>query len=129
LEHPNVQKYLCYSIHSTESELKENLYEVYLCSKLCDSNLNKEILLQQDKEKNFEDEVLLSWSSQISGGILALHERYMIHRDIKPENILIFKNNTEKKEDWELYISDFGITKQLSYNLENTMSYKGKKTK
>lgn len=53
--------------------------------------------------------VTIAW--QIASALVYMHENQVAHRDIKPENIL-FTGST--REDVFVYITDFGIAKDLS---------------
>eukprot|EP01017_Pseudomicrothorax_dubius_P046807 TRINITY_DN8300_c0_g1_i1.p1 TRINITY_DN8300_c0_g1~~TRINITY_DN8300_c0_g1_i1.p1 ORF type:complete len:257 (-),score=42.59 TRINITY_DN8300_c0_g1_i1:99-869(-) len=53
------------------------------------------------KKRNFAEQEIKDYISQLAKGVLYLHKRHVIHRDLKLENILIDENG-------KLKITDFG---------------------
>ena len=69
--------------------------------------------IDKHKEDNtlIEKNIICTIIKQICIGIKEIHNKKIVHRDIKPENIFI-------KENLNIKIGDFGISKQLnSYNI------------
>lgn len=63
-------------------------------------------------KEGLKEETSINYLNQMCEGLIALHELNIVHRDIKPGNIL-FKN------DGTLAITDFGVAKDLTNNLED----------
>lgn len=66
-------------------------------------------------EQLLENLPYLQVLTQIASGLDYLHSRGLVHGDIKPDNILIFKNGDTS--DGTVKLSDFGISKELSFGL------------
>ena len=49
---------------------------------------------------------LKKWATDMTKGLLALHNHKIVHRDLKPSNVLIFDRNVAK-------LADFGISREL----------------
>lgn len=94
LNHPNVIKVLDHGV--TEA-----------CIYYAMEHLSLGDLSQRLKREKATPEEAVSFTLQISSGVMALHEKNIVHRDIKPSNMLF------KTED-SLVIADLGIAKDLS---------------
>ena len=58
-------------------------------------------------------EKAIDYVCQIADALVAIHAHGIVHRDLKPDNIML-------REDGELVLTDFGIAKDLSRNLNQT---------
>jgi serine/threonine protein kinase len=72
--------------------------------------------LMKTKKLEFHEKIEIV--KRISLGIQYLHGKNLIHRDLKPENILI----NEFEGNFEVKITDFGISKQLKPDTTTTFT-------
>ncbi|GET86633.1 protein kinase, putative [Leishmania tarentolae] len=65
---------------------------------------------------------LLPIATQVSDGLVYLHEQHIVHRDIKPENILVNRNG-------QAFLADFGVAELMDAKAGQptvaTLAYQG----
>ena len=65
-----------------------------------------------------EPEKALDYVCQIADALVAVHANGVVHRDLKPDNIML-------RENGDLVLTDFGIAKDLSRNMNQTTRGEG----
>lgn len=70
------------------------------------------------KNGTFSEPQLATVARQVLAGLSYLHKNKIVHRDIKPANLLVNKN-------FEVKISDFGVSKVMCRMLDTCKSYVG----
>lgn len=104
LNHPNIVK--TYGIFFGNEKYRPSILLEY-----CSSDLKKSI-------KKLTNEQRVSIIFEISNAMMKVHSLNIIHRDLKPCNILLDENNHAK-------VSDFGLSKIMSYQSQTEMSFVG----
>ena len=94
IDHPNVIPIY---------EAGEHDGQLYLAMRFVDGQDLKTILQRDGK---LAPQRALDLLGQVAGALDAAHRRALVHRDVKPANVLL-------DEDDHVYLTDFGITKQL----------------
>ena len=94
LDHPNVIPIY---------EAGERDGQLYLAMRYVDGSDLKTIIQREDK---LAPQRALAILAQVAGALDAAHRRGLVHRDVKPANVLLDENA-------HVYLTDFGITKQL----------------
>ena len=95
---------------------KENTY--YLILEKMDGDLN---MMLNNYKNGMPSKLIRKIFSQINSGLKIMYNQGKVHRDLKPENIL-FSYTNDKKTDFIIKISDFGIAKDLKITKEGTKS-------
>jgi ABC-type branched-subunit amino acid transport system substrate-binding protein/DNA-binding beta-propeller fold protein YncE len=94
LDHPNVIPIY---------EAGEHDGQLYLAMRFVEGSDLRTLL---DAEGKLPSERALEILAQVAGALDSAHRRALVHRDVKPANVLLDR-------DGHVYLSDFGITKQL----------------
>ena len=94
LDHPNVIPIY---------EAGEHDGQLYLAMRFVEGSDLKSVL---EREGRLRPERALDVLAQVAGALDAAHRRALVHRDVKPANVLM-------GEEGHVYLTDFGITKQL----------------
>jgi len=97
--HPNIVSIL---------DIFEENNTAYLVMQYIEGKLLSEII--EEKEKIAEP-VVLNYAKQICNALEEIHSKRILHLDLKPSNIII-------DEDDNVYIFDFGISKQFDKSAE-----------
>ncbi len=101
LDHPNVIPIY---------EAGERDGQLYLAMRYVEGSDLKTII---EREGKLEPERALRIVAQVAAALDAAHRRALVHRDVKPANVLV-------DEDGHVYLTDFGITKQLGGDSTDT---------
>ena len=105
-----------YSVKYIDHYETNNEYNLIL--ELCDCNL-RDILNEYKKiNKGLPINIIKKILKQLNVVMKKMNESNITHRDIKPENILI-KFLDEKKEDFNIKLSDYGAGKELNSTKSN----------
>ncbi|CAD8079658.1 unnamed protein product [Paramecium sonneborni] len=75
-------------------------------------------IIKSQNGKQFPQNQILDWFTQICLALKHVHDRKILHRDLKCQNIFLTKNNRIK-------LGDFGIARVLSHTLENAKTQIG----
>jgi ABC-type branched-subunit amino acid transport system substrate-binding protein/DNA-binding beta-propeller fold protein YncE len=94
LDHPNVIPIY---------EAGERDGQLYLAMRFVDGSDLKTVL---EHEGKLAPERALAALAQVASALDAAHRRALVHRDVKPANVLL-------DEEGHVYLTDFGITKQM----------------
>ena len=97
-----------YSLKYIESFKDDNYY--YIISELCDCDLDKEIRRYNGL---FPIEKIKKILTQLNNVFTLMNIKKILHRDIKPQNILVKYTNNDKT-DFDVKLSDYGISKKLT---------------
>ncbi len=106
LDHPNVIPIY---------EAGEHDGQLYLVMRFVEGSDLKTAL---EREQRLSPERVVAVLAQVAGALDAAHRRGLVHRDVKPANVLL-------DEEGHVYLTDFGITKQLGGDSTDTAQVVG----
>ena len=99
IDHPNIIKFK--EVFMTIKPIEQlNIIMEYANGGDINQKIKKQI------SKNFEENLLIDWLTQLCHALQYIHHKKIIHRDIKPANI--FLNNLG-----QIKLGDFGVSKNL----------------
>ena len=101
LDHPNVIPIY---------EAGEHDGQLYLAMRFVEGSDLRTLL---DAEGKLAPERALEILAQVAGALDSAHRRALVHRDVKPANVLLDR-------DGHVYLTDFGITKQVGGDSTDT---------
>jgi YVTN family beta-propeller protein len=101
LDHPNVIPIY---------EAGEHDGQLYLAMRFVEGSDLKTVL---EHEGPLSPQRALAVLAQVAGALDAAHRRGLVHRDVKPANVLL-------DEEGHVYLTDFGITKQMGGDSTDT---------
>ncbi len=93
----------------------------YLVLEKMDGDLS---MMLDDYENGMPSKLIRKIFLQINSGLKIMKKKGKAHRDLKPENIL-FSYTNDKKTDFIVKISDFGLSKDLTSKTKETSSLGG----
>ena len=93
--HPNIMKIIHYF------ENPEYIFHIISENYQCD--LADFIKMQYNKQKYFQESLVLSFFTQICLGIKYIHDLNILHRNINPSNILLISNKIVKISNFDVY--------------------------
>ena len=109
-EHPRIPRLLAY--------FQENS-----CLYLAQEYIEGEDLAQELKAKGvWNEEKIRQLLGELLPVIQFIHENKVIHRDLKPANIMRRSTSTIMAKKGDLILIDFGISKDLSANVQQTIA-------
>ncbi|EFC49374.1 predicted protein [Naegleria gruberi] len=124
-------------------EYKNNLkgeieYALSIVMACCDLGSLEDVILNFSNSYGNEfisGELKLNWMIDITRSLVFFHKRKLVHLDIKPDNILLQSKKTndtnlsykEIIENAQIYLSDFGLTREFKVGDSPLMSITGSK--
>eukprot|EP00041_Stephanoeca_diplocostata_P021383 m.497130 g.497130 ORF g.497130 m.497130 type:complete len:645 (+) comp21813_c1_seq4:293-2227(+) len=101
---------------------------VNIVTEFCDGgDLAAAISSQQEKMDHqgnvvpFGQQLVLSWTTQLTAALSYMHAKRILHRDVKTKNIFLLKSKGHRL----VKLGDFGIAKSMVAEAENTQSVAG----
>ena len=120
--HQNPHKYILNLYGICINIIDSDNFILYVLMDLADCDWEMEINEYLINHKFYTEEQLLLILKQLTSALTFLEkEKNIAHRDIKPENVLVFRSNSNDKED--IYkIADFGEAKEAKISKQlNTL--------